>query len=190
MAIEEEASSGRVTVLLSRWTEGDENALHDLISLVYGELRQVARNRLAAERSGHSLAPTDLVHEAYERLVHVEIPWRDRVHFFAVAAGTMRRILVDRARSRYAEKRGGGVQKVTLGGDEALAADDFETMLALHHALERLEKKDARKARALELHFFSGLTYEEIAQTLEISLATVERDLRFARAWLQKELAR
>ncbi|MEM7517482.1 MAG: ECF-type sigma factor, partial [Planctomycetota bacterium] len=124
-------SSERVTTLLGRWTEGDENALHDLIPLVYDELRKVAKNRLATERSGHSLAPTDLVHEAYVRLVQAEIPWRNRVHFFAVAAGTMRRVLVDRARSRFAEKRGGDERKVALRADEALKAGDPETMLAL-----------------------------------------------------------
>jgi len=177
-----------VTELLGRWKSGDQEALESLIPLVYDELRAVARRRLKAERFGHTLSPTDLVHEAYGRLVDSGVPWQDRVHFFAVAAGTMRRVLVDYARGRARQKRGGEIQRVTLTESEPLLAGDPETMLALHRALEKLGAKDPRKARVLELHFFSGLTYEEISLALGISDATVDRDLRFARAWLQKEL--
>ncbi len=181
-------NSSEVTELLVRWRDGDRRALDALIPQVYQELRMVARRRLAGEQAGHSLAPTDLVHEAFARLVTAEVPWTDRVHFFAVAAGTMRRILVDRARSRLRHKRGGGALHVTFQGDEGFLAGDPERLLALHRGLEKLERRDERKARVLELHFFSGLTYEEIAVALKISEATVDRDLRFAKAWLQKEL--
>ena len=184
-----------VTALLSRWRAGDEPALQQLIELVYGELRQVARRRLAAERAGHSLTPTELVHEAYARLVEADVPFQDRVHFFAVAASTMRRILVDRARSRMAQKRGGDARPVTyddvvgLGdGAPAVQASDPEALLALHAAIDKLAARDERKAKLLELHFFAGLTYEESAEALGISAATVDRDMRFARAWLRKEL--
>ncbi|MEM8934291.1 MAG: ECF-type sigma factor [Acidobacteriota bacterium] len=179
-----------VTRLLRRWTTGDEDALAELMPLLYVDLRQLARRRLRAMPAGRSLSPTDLVHEAFVRLVDAELSWSDRAHFFAVAAGTMRRVLVDHARHRSAQKRGGEAQRVTL--DEAIAfdLDDPEAFLALHQALGRLGEKDARKAKALELHFFAGLTYDEAAEVLDVSPATVDRDLRFARAWLHKELAR
>ncbi|MCH9649479.1 MAG: sigma-70 family RNA polymerase sigma factor [Deltaproteobacteria bacterium] len=178
-----------VTELLDRWGTGDRDALEALIPLVYEELRAVARRRLRSERPGHTLSPTDLVHEAYGRLVEAEVPWQDRVHFFAVAAGTMRRVLVDHARSRTRNKRGGAALRVTLTESVPLEAGDPEAMLALHRALEKLEAKDSRKARVLELHFFAGLSYAETALALDISEATVDRDLRFARAWLQRELS-
>lgn len=177
-----------VTELLGRWRDGDHQALDRLMPLVYQELRRIARSRLTGERAGHSLAPTDLLHEAVARLMEANVPWNDRVHFFAVAAGTMRRVLIDRARHKLRHKRGGGAVAVTLQDSDGLDVSDPESILALHRGLEKLEKRDARKARVLELHFFAGLTYQETAQVLEISEATVDRDLRFARAWLQNEL--
>ncbi|REJ86124.1 MAG: RNA polymerase subunit sigma-70 [Acidobacteria bacterium] len=177
-----------VTHLLERWREGDSRALDELMPVVYDELRRVAARRMRDERPGHTLAPTDLLHEAYGRLVQADIPWQDRAHFFAVAAGTMRRILVDHARGRAARKRGGDAVRVTLDDSLPLDAAEPETLLALHEALERLAELDQRKARVLELHLFAGLSYDETAAALDVSAATVDRDLRFARAWLQREL--
>lgn len=180
-----------LTHLLRRWREGDRRALDALMPAVYDELRAVAHRRLAAERTGHTLQTTALVHEAYARMAGAEIGWRDRVHFFAVAARTMRRILVDYARARTAEKRGGAAVPLPLD-DLAVevggSGDAFE-LLALHEALERLEAQDPRKARVIEAHIFAGLTYQETAEALAISPATVDRDLRLARAWLVRELS-
>lgn len=179
-----------ITSLLKRWSSGEDEALHDLIPVVYEELRRVAHRRLASGRSNSSLSPTDLLHEAFVRLIGSDQSWNDRVHFFAVAAGAMRQVLVDRARRRLAKKRGGEARQVTLHEVPQLDLRDHEALLSLNGALERLEQKDARKARAVELHLFAGLTYEETAQALEVSVVTIERDLRFARAWLQQELTR
>ncbi len=158
--------------------------------LVYEELRRVAHRRLAGERTGHTLQTTALVHEAYGRLAEADLPWQDRAHFFALAARTMRRILVDYARSRLAEKRGGGAQAVPLDQltVELSAGGEDAEILALHEALEALERQDPRKARVIEAHIFGGLTYEETAEALGISPATVDRDLRLAKAWLAREL--
>lgn len=181
-------SSPSVTELLSRWRGGERDAMDELIPLVYEDLRRIADRRLRAERPGHTLAPTDLVHEAYGRLVAADVPWMDRVHFFAVAARTMRRILVDHARARSRRKRGGDAVRVTLDEQTPQDGADPETLLAVHQALGRLEGLDERKAAVLELRFFGGLSYDEVGAALSISAATVERDLRFARAWLQREL--
>lgn len=161
--------------------------------LVYDELRGVAHRRLRAERTGHTLQTADLVHEAYARMADAELRLKDRAHFFALAARTMRRILVDYARARMAEKRGGSARPVPihqLTVEVAAAGRDPESaeILALHDALERLEKQDPRKARVIEAHTFGGLTYDETAEALGISPATVDRDLRTARAWLAREL--
>jgi RNA polymerase sigma factor (TIGR02999 family) len=180
-----------VTVLLRRWSDGDEGALHRLLPIVYDQLRGVAHRRLEGERTGHTLQTTALVHEAYARMAGVELRWEDRAHFFALAARTMRRILVDYARARTADKRGGAAVPVSLDaltveivGEGGMDAD----VLALHDALERLEVQDPRKARVVEAHVFGGLTYDETAEALGISAATVDRDLRLAKAWLAREL--
>lgn len=178
-----------VTQLLVRWRSGDHAALEELVPVVYDELRRVATRRLRAERPGHTLAPTDLVHEAYARLVDSDVAWQDRAHFFAVAAGTMRRILVDHARARSSQKRGGDAARVTLDDQLAIESDDPEKLLALHAAIERLGDFDARKAQVIELLFFGGLNYNETAEALGVSAATVDRDLRLAKAWLQRELS-
>ena len=176
-----------VTLLLTEWAKGNQQALDDLTPLVYRELRQLAAGYLRRESQGHTLQPTALVHEAYVRLVDQTNPtWQSRSHFFGVAARLMRQILVDHARRKHAGKRAG--IKVPL--DEAVSFEQGRSrdLLALDSALEALEKFDARKCKTVELRYFGGLSMEEIAQTLGVSTITVRRDLRMAEAWLQKEM--
>ena len=177
-----------VTQLLLEWRSGDEQALDSLIPLVYEELRRLAGRHLDRERDDHTLQPTALVHEAYARLVDADISYQDRTHFFAVASGTMRRVLVDHARTRASAKRGGGATRVTLDDHVAAEATDPTEILALDAALEKLAAVDPRKAEAIQLQVFGGLTHPEIAATLNVSEATVDRDLRMARAFLHAEL--
>lgn len=177
-----------VTELLGHWRAGDQSAFDKLAPVVYDELRRIAARRLRGERANHSMAPTDLVHEAYGRLVKVDVDWRDRVHFFSLSANMMRRILVDHARARQADKRGGDALRVTLS--DLVASGSRPThLIELDDALQHLEEFDQRKAKAVELHYFGGLSYSELAETLGVSEATVDRDLRLAKAWLAKELA-
>lgn len=178
-----------ITRLLSRWRAGEDGALDRLVPLVYDELRALAGRRLRSEHPGHTLQSTELVHEAFARLVDADVEWQDRAHFLAIAARTMRQVLVDHARHRSRKKRGGGVAPVTF--DEAFVptADNADTLLALDEAMDRLAERDARKAEVIELHIFGGLTYAETAEALGISEATVDRDLRMARAWLTAALA-
>jgi len=177
-----------VSRLLLAWREGDEQALARLIPLVYDELHALARRHLRDERPDHTLQTTALIHEAYLRLCGADVAWEGRVHFLAVAAQTMRRILVDHARGRARAKRGGGEAPITL--DDALVASPGrpDALLALDEALQRLSALDERKGRAVELHYFGGLTYDETAAALGISAATVDRELRMAKAWLYREL--
>ena len=178
---------GEVSRLLDAWRGGEDSALERLMPLVYDELHALAHRQLRSEREGHTLQTTALLHEAYLRLMGADVPWEGRVHFFAVAARAMRRVLVDHARGLHREKRGAGAMPVTL--DENLASRGRGSdLLDLDEALERLAARDERKARAIELHYFGGLEYSEIGQALGISEATVHRDLRMARAWLQREL--
>ncbi|MEW5916126.1 MAG: sigma-70 family RNA polymerase sigma factor [Gemmatimonadota bacterium] len=177
-----------VTQLLIAWRDGNEAALERLVPLMYDELRAIASRQLGREHAAHTLQTTALVHEAYLRLVGTDVSWNGRSHFFAVAARVMRRILVDQARARHRAKRGGDEQPITLDERRAAAAEPDETLLALHEALERLLSLDERKARVIELHHFGGLNYEEVADVLQISPATVHRELRLARAWLNQEL--
>jgi RNA polymerase sigma factor (TIGR02999 family) len=179
-----------VTALLRAWRDGDPSALERLTPIVYEELRRRARHRLRSERPDHTLRPTALVHEAYLRLVNLnDVSWHDRAHFFALAAGMMRRILVDQARARRSRKRGGGAPGVTF--DEALAISArAPDVVALDDALEALAQRDARKARVVEMRFFAGLTNEEIARALGVSTDTVTRDWQIARLWLRRELRR
>lgn len=180
----------QVTRLLSAWrSSGDDRLLDELVPLVYDELRELAARRLSGERSDHTLQATALVHEAYARLVDSEVDFADRVHFFSLAATTMRRILVDHARARAREKRGGGAAHVTLSEELSASPEEPEEMLALDEALSRLAEHDQRKAKVVELHFFGGLTYAETATALDISEATVDRDLRMAKAWLAREMS-
>jgi len=177
-----------VTRLISAWRAGDQDALDRLVPLVYDELRALARHRLRAERGNHTLEATALVHEAYARLVGADLELVDRAHFFAVAARTMRRILVDHARGKAREKRGGAADVVTLSEDVVADDEPGEDLLALDEAIGRLAERSERKAKVVELHYFGGLTYPETAAALGISEATVDRDLRMAKAWLANEL--
>jgi RNA polymerase sigma factor (TIGR02999 family) len=173
-----------VTLLLKRCHPGEEGALAAVVPLVYDELLRLARRHMRGERRGHTLQPTALVHEAYARLVKADVPLESRVQFFAIASTAMRRILVDHARARASLKRGGGAAAVTL--DEALAGPERDAdVVEVDAALERLAEVDPRKARIVELHYFGGLTHAEIATAMGVSAATVDRDLRFARAWLK-----
>ena len=183
--------SADITQMLLRWREGDREALDRVLPLVYDELRRLARARLRGEREGHTLNTTGLVHEAYLRLVDVNhVEWRDRTHFLAMASRVMRRVLIDYANQRNAGKRGGGGQRVELGEDLAGPEIDLDSLLELNDALQRLEAVSPRQAKAVELRFFGGLTLEEAAEVLGTSAPTVMRDLRFAQAWLARELRR
>lgn len=182
--------SSEVTRLLDEWrSSGDERAMDRLIPLVYDELRGLAAARLRGERQDHTLQPTALVHEAYARLVQADVGYQNRTHFFAVAAQMMRRILVDHARRIQSAKRGGGAVAITLNDELAGAETKGPDVLALDEALTRLAGMEPRKAQVVELHFFGGLTYAETARALDISEATVDRDLRMAKAWLAAEMA-
>lgn len=181
-----------VTQLLRQASGGDRAAMDALVPYVYEELRRLAHAQLAGERTEHTLSTTALVHEAYLRLVNVtKVDWRDRVHFFSMAARTMRRVLVDYARSRSARKRGGDWTRVTLGEEEhgiSLPDETVGMVGALDEALDRLEGISPRQSHLLELRFFGGLKLKECAQALGISVTTVTEELRLARAWLTREL--
>jgi RNA polymerase sigma factor (TIGR02999 family) len=177
-----------VTVLLRRWQQGDQEALGELAPRVYKELRRIAQRFMRGEAAGHTWQPTDLVHEAYLELADAKVDFQDRVHFMAVAAQQMRRLLVDHARGKHRAKRGGGLQALTFDEEVLATRTPVDDLLDLDTALERLAAQDARKAQILELSVFGGLSYEEIAQVLEISPATVNRDLRFAKAWVYNEI--
>jgi len=177
-----------VTKLLRQWSAGSKEALNELMPLVYDQLRRLASRCLASERPGHTLRATALVNEAYLRLVDSGVDFQDRVHFFAVAARLLRQILVDHARTHNRQKRGAGAQNLTL--DEAiLVAPDQPGLVELDEALQRLAANDQRKSEVVELVYFGGLTYDETAAAMGISPATVHRELRMAKAWLQTELA-
>jgi RNA polymerase sigma factor (TIGR02999 family) len=180
-----------ITELLQAWGHGDRDALDRLVPLVYGELHRMAGNYMRGENVENSLQPTALIHEAYLRLMGAsELNWQNRAHFFAVSAQMMRRILVDAARARAAEKRGGGIVKVDLNESvDGLIDRDLE-LLVLNDALEALAVMDPRKAKVVEMRFFSGLSVEETASVLQISGESVKRDWKLARAWLTREMKR
>lgn len=176
------------TSLLHAWHGGDAEARDRLAAAVYDELRRLARAHLRAERADHTLNTTGLVHEAYLRLLDVErVGYQDRAHFLAMASRTMRRVLVDWAKARNAQKRGAGALRVEFDEERLLPGEDAATVLDLDDALTRMEAVAPRQARALEARYFGGLSNEEAAAALDVSVATVERDLRFARAWLARE---
>jgi RNA polymerase sigma factor (TIGR02999 family) len=177
-----------VTELLVAWRAGDAEALPRLMPLVYEELRRLARRRMAAEPPGQTLTATALVHEAFLRLVEVEVPWQDRAHFLALAARLMRRILVDRGRARARLKRGAGHAAVSLDDVDVPAPEPDRELQALDAALDELATFDPRKAQVVDLVFFGGLTYDEAADALAISRATLHRDLRLAKAWLHEQV--
>jgi RNA polymerase sigma factor (TIGR02999 family) len=182
-------SRQRVTQILRLLDLADPAQAEELLSIVYDELRLLARRQLQAERPGHTLEPTALVHEAYLRLVDArDLRWESRGHFFGTAARAMRQVLVDHARRRNADKRGGALERVTLAtsiaDEDAVAAD----VLELHEALERLASNDAELARLVELRFFAGLTLDETAEALGVSRRKVAKDWSVARLWLQREM--
>lgn len=180
---------GEVTRLLHAWRDGDEEARESLMQMLYDELHRIAEARMRGEPEGHTLQSTALIHEAYMRLAEASISWSDRTHFFVVAARTMRRVLTDHARARQRQKRSGALDRVTLSGLPAPSRGDQRVdLIALDAALDALAEQDPRKASAVELHYYGGLTHEEVAEALDVSPATVDRDLRMARAWLRDRL--
>lgn len=183
------APTHEVTQLLQAWGEGDQAALDRLMPLVYQELRRIAKHHMARERPGHTLQTTALVNEVYLRLVDErKVSWQDRAHFFAICARTMRRILVDFARSRLYQKRGGGEERVSLDESLIVVGGPGHHLLALDDALTHLAAHDPRKSQVVELRFFGGLSVEETAGALKISPETVMRDWKMAKAWLYREL--
>ena len=185
------ASPQEITRLLRAWNEGDEVALRDLTPLVYDELYRLARRHLARQRQGQSLQTSALVNEAYLRLVDVrQVSWQNRAHFFAVSAQLMRHILVDFARSRQSQKRGGAAFQVSLDQALEISAERDADLVALDEALSLLAALDARQASVVELRFFGGLSVEETAEVLKVSPGTVRRDWRMAKAWLHRELSK
>ncbi|MEO8650431.1 MAG: sigma-70 family RNA polymerase sigma factor [Acidobacteriota bacterium] len=181
--------SSHITVLLDDSTKGDEQALDQLMPLVYDELRRMARGLLRRQPSHHTLQTSELIHEAYLKLAKgYQQNWQNRAHFFGVAAKAMRHILVDYARSKQRQKRGGVQERVSLEDDIAVSRDQTRELVDLDEVLKALEVLDERKGRVVELRFFGGLTNEEIAEVLKISVETVKRDWRFARTWLLREL--
>ena len=181
--------SQNITHLLKEWSDGDKGALDELTPLVYEELRQQAARYLRKERPGHSLQATALINEAFLRLIDVkDVQWQSRAHFFGIAANLMRRILVDHARRRDAEKRGGTQIRLTFEDAFAIAREPDVDLLAIDEALDRLAAIDEQQARVVELRFFSGLSVEETAAALGVSPKTVKRDWSVARAWLRREI--
>jgi len=182
--------AGNVTKLLLKWSDGDHSALERLIPIIYDDLLRLARAQLNREYRECTLQPHDLVHESYMRLAdQTRLQWQNRAHFYAVAASIMRRVLIDQARKRRSDKRGGGV-KITLKSGMDFAKEPAPDFLALDEALVKLAALDERKSRAIELKFFGGMTTEEIGLVLGISVATVGRELRMGQAWLRRELSR
>jgi len=183
------AEPGVATQLLLAWSAGNHEALDQMLPLVYEELHRLASNYLRDERVDHTLQPTALVHEAYLRLINQRsVDWRNRAQFLGVAASMMRRILVNHARDRAAAKRDGNRERISLSLVEVPSGGPDLDLVALDDALQRLTALDARKARVVELRFFGGLTMDEVAEEMGVSLATVEREWSFARAWLYQEL--
>jgi RNA polymerase sigma factor (TIGR02999 family) len=190
-APETDGSDNSITALLVQLSAGNREVEAILIPQVYGELRRLAARYMRQERGEHTLQPTALVNEAYAQLVkQPQVPWQNRAHFYATAARLMRNILVDHARKRLAAKRGGMQHQVTLDEEVLQARNNTVDVLVLNEALEHLAQLDARQARIVELHFFGGLNFEEIAEVVEVSERTVKRDWTMARAWLKGELSK
>jgi RNA polymerase sigma factor (TIGR02999 family) len=182
-------TENEITRLLRAHAAGDDDALAELLARVYDELRRIARARLRHERADHTLAPTDLVHEAFLKLLPAQgIDWRGRTHFYAIASRAMRNVLVDYAVRRNAAKRGGGVQMMSLEEGDAPVEQSLDSLIAVGEAMGRLEQLNDRHARVVECRVFGGLSIDETAEALNISAATVSRDWTFARAWLHREL--
>jgi RNA polymerase sigma factor (TIGR02999 family) len=184
------SDSDNVTRLLRDWGEGNQQALEQLLPLIYNELRHLAHNFLYRERPGHTLQTTALVHEAYLKLIdQTDARWQNRAHFFAIAAQAMRRILIDNARRHAAAKRGGGAEKVSLAEAAEISIKSDSSLLALDEALHALAEIDPVQSRIVELRYFGGLTIEDTAEVLKVSPATVKREWTMARAWLYKAIA-
>ncbi|MCW5962959.1 MAG: sigma-70 family RNA polymerase sigma factor [Bryobacterales bacterium] len=183
-----EVPQGDITVLLHRWRDGDEGARDQLMELAYEQLHSLARRFLGGERKGHTIQPTELVNEAFLRLARSNPSLNDRIHFFAVAANVTRRVLVDHARAKRRERRGGGWAPVSFEESMAVTEESFSRMVEIDAALDKLAAIDERKARIVELIFFGGMTKEEAAMAMGLSPSTLFRDLKFAKAWLAKEL--
>jgi len=184
-------SNENITHLLRQWREGSDDALEALTPLVYDQLRRLAGRIFNGESQGHTLQPTALVNEVFERLVDKDIDWQDRSHFFALSSRLMRRILVDHANARLAQKRGGDAIRVSFSEESLRARSaDLAEVLSLDEALNELASFDSRKSRALELHYFAGFSYKEIARALRVAESTVHQDLRTAKAWLNNRLSR
>lgn len=183
--------ANEITQLLSAWGNGDQSALEKLTPLVYQELHKLAQSYLRRERPGHSLQPTALINEAYLRLVKQDLPeWQSRRHFYGVAARLMRQILVERARTQVAVKRGGGETELSLEEAWVYSDEKAAELVALDDALTALAKFDERKVRIIELRYFGGMSLEETATVLNLSTATINNETRVARAWLHRELSR
>ncbi len=183
------SDSENVTQLLQDWSKGNQQALEELLPLIYNELRKLAHNFLYRERSGHTLQTTALVHEAYLKLIdQKDVRWQNRSHFFAIAARAMRRILIDSARRHAAMKRGGPQEKLSLDDAPDVSLEPNTKLLALDEALNRLAEIDPEQARVVELRYFGGLTIEETAEVMKSSPATVKREWAMARAWLHQAL--
>jgi len=186
----DESKTG-LTIMLKAWSKGDRGALEKLTPLVYQELHRLARGYMARERSGHVLQVSALINEAYLRLIDWQhVQWKNRAHFFGVAASLMRRILVDLARSEECAKRGGRAHVTPLNENVTICEEASDSIVAVHEALDRLAEFDSRKAQVVEMRFFGGLTTEETAAVLGVSISTVESDWRLAKAWLKGELSR
>ena len=180
-----------VTELLVEWRQGNEDAVQRLLPLVHDELRRLARRHMAGERPDHVLQATALVNEVYLRLIDIRrVQWQDRAHFFAMAARLMRRVLVDFARAHKNQKRGGGLQRVTLDRNLPIPTQSPDDLVAIDDALQALTSQYERKGQVVELRFFGGLSVEETAAVLKISQETVMRDWKFAKSWLLRELSR
>ena len=178
-----------VTRLLLEWSQGNEQALEEMLPLIYEELHRLAHNFLYRERPGHTLQTTALVHEAYLKLIDQrDARWQNRAHFFAIAAQAMRRILIDSARRHIAEKRGGGGEKLSLDEVATISLEPDTNLLALDEALNRLAQIDSSQGRIIELRYFGGLTIEETAEVMKLSPATIKREWAMARAWLHQAL--
>ena len=188
-SINDNSGNSNITVLLHRWADGDEGALTSLTPMVYDELKRLARQLFRSEAPGHTLQSTALVHEAFSSLVQSNVSVNDRAHFYALCARMMRRILVNHAVARKAAKRGAGATHLSYEEHDASTDAPGIEVLALDEALTELAEADERKARMVELHYFGGLTYDELALTLALSTSQFHRDLRAAKAWLKVRLA-
>lgn len=184
-----QAVTHNVTQILQSWNRADDQeSQNQLTPILYDTMRRLARKYIVQENSGYTLQATELVHEAYVRLIDSEIDWQNRQHFYAVAAKVMRRILVDRAREKKAQKRGQDYQRVTFIESDMPGIKQDENILELDEVISQLEQQDERKALIIQLYYFAGLTYQEIALCLELSEATIDRELRFSKAWLASHM--